>query len=108
MPSWLITDRTYRDRYLFAGRAPRTPLPRRWFDAGVAHRADTVAGLAASIGVPPEELGLVLAAGTAIRLVSAPLAGRIGDVLGALRLVLVTCTAAAAAPIVPTVPVVCQ
>ncbi|GGN17976.1 3-oxosteroid 1-dehydrogenase [Actinoplanes campanulatus] len=56
LPSWLITDRTYRDRYLFAGRAPRTPLPRRWFDAGVAHRADTVEGLAASIGVPPEEL----------------------------------------------------
>ena len=48
-------------------------------------------------GVPPEQLGLVLAAGTAIRLLSAPLAGRIGDVLGALRLVLVSCIAAAAA-----------
>ena len=48
-------------------------------------------------GVPPERLGLVLAAGTAIRLVSAPLAGRIGDVLGALRLVLVACVALAAA-----------
>ena len=44
-------------------------------------------------GVPPEQLGLVLAAGTAIRLASAPLAGRIGDRLGALRLVLVTCIA---------------
>ncbi|HEU4351104.1 MAG TPA: MFS transporter [Burkholderiales bacterium] len=48
-------------------------------------------------GVPPEQLGLVLAAGTAIRLLSAPLAGRIGDVLGALRLVLVACIALAAA-----------
>jgi PPP family 3-phenylpropionic acid transporter len=48
-------------------------------------------------GVPPEQLGLVLAAGTAIRLASAPLAGRIGDVFGALRLVLVTCIALAAA-----------
>ena len=47
--------------------------------------------------VPPEQLGLVLAAGTAIRLASAPLAGRIGDVLAALRLVLVTCIALAAA-----------
>jgi PPP family 3-phenylpropionic acid transporter len=47
-------------------------------------------------GVAPEQLGLVLAAGTAIRLASAPLAGRIGDLLGALRLVLVTCTALAA------------
>ena len=48
-------------------------------------------------GVPPEQLGLVLAAGTAIRLASAPLAGRIGDRLGALRLVLVTCIALAGA-----------
>lgn len=48
-------------------------------------------------GVPPEQLGLVLAAGTAIRLASAPLAGRIGDVFAALRLVLVTCIALAAA-----------
>ena len=55
-------------------------------------------------GVPPEQLGLVLAAGTAIRLLSAPLAGRVGDVLGALRLVLVTCTAAAAAVTLGYVP----
>ncbi|SDT52436.1 FAD-dependent oxidoreductase [Actinoplanes derwentensis] len=55
-PTWLIFDRTYRDRYLFAGRAPRTPLPRRWFDAGVAHRADTLVELAGKTGLPPEEL----------------------------------------------------
>jgi MFS transporter, PPP family, 3-phenylpropionic acid transporter len=48
-------------------------------------------------GVPPEQLGLVLAAGTAIRLIAAPLAGRIGDLLQALRMVLVVCTALAAA-----------
>ncbi|WP_203799457.1 FAD-dependent oxidoreductase [Actinoplanes couchii] len=56
LPTWLVVDRTYRDRYLFAGRAPRTPLPRRWFDAGVAHRADTLDDLAARIGVPAEAL----------------------------------------------------
>lgn len=48
-------------------------------------------------GVPPEQLGLVLAAGTAIRLIAAPLAGRIGDLLQALRVVLVVSTALAAA-----------
>jgi len=48
-------------------------------------------------GVRAEELGLVLAAGTAVRLLAAPLAGRIGDRLQALRAVLVLCTAAAAA-----------
>ncbi|KHD76497.1 3-ketosteroid-delta-1-dehydrogenase [Actinoplanes utahensis] len=52
LPAWLITDRTYRDRYLFAGHPPRAPLPRRWFDAGVAHRAGSLDGLAQRIGVP--------------------------------------------------------
>ncbi|BBH67432.1 3-ketosteroid-delta-1-dehydrogenase [Actinoplanes sp. OR16] len=56
LPSWLITDQTYRDRYVFAGRAPRAQLPRRWFDAGIAHRAHTVADLAAGIDVPPADL----------------------------------------------------
>jgi MFS transporter, PPP family, 3-phenylpropionic acid transporter len=47
-------------------------------------------------GLSPEELGLALAAGTAIRLVSAPLAGRIADLLQGLRVMLVVCIAAAA------------
>ncbi|WP_433833874.1 3-oxosteroid 1-dehydrogenase [Actinoplanes sp. CA-015351] len=56
LPSWLVTDQSYRDRYVFAGRAPRTQLPRRWFDAGIAYRADTLEDLAVAIGVPPEAL----------------------------------------------------
>jgi PPP family 3-phenylpropionic acid transporter len=47
-------------------------------------------------GLPPEQLGLVLGAGTAVRLLTAPLAGRIGDLIQALRLVLVVCTGLAA------------
>jgi len=46
-------------------------------------------------GLTPQELGLVLAAGTAMRLVSAPLAGRIADRVGALRTVLAVCAALA-------------
>src|ERR687888_592920 len=42
-----------------------------------------------SRGIAPEELGLVLGTGTAVRLVSAPLAGRLGDLFEALRTVLV-------------------
>ena len=49
-----------------------------------------------SRGIAPAELGLVLGTGTAVRLVSAPLAGRIGDLLEALRTVLVLCIALAA------------
>jgi PPP family 3-phenylpropionic acid transporter len=48
-------------------------------------------------GLAPEQLGLVLAAGTAIRLVSAPLAGRLADLFQALRAVLVASIALAAA-----------
>jgi MFS transporter, PPP family, 3-phenylpropionic acid transporter len=47
-------------------------------------------------GLPPEQLGLVLGTGTAVRLLTAPLAGRIGDLIQALRAVLVVCTALAA------------
>ena len=47
-------------------------------------------------GLAPEQLGLVLASGTAVRLLSSPLAGRIGDLTQALRIVLVVCTALAA------------
>jgi MFS transporter, PPP family, 3-phenylpropionic acid transporter len=42
-----------------------------------------------SRGLEPEHLGFVLGAGTAVRLLTSPLAGRIGDLLRALRLVLV-------------------
>jgi PPP family 3-phenylpropionic acid transporter len=48
-------------------------------------------------GLPPEQLGLVLSAGTAVRLLTSPVAGRIGDLIQALRLVLAVCTALAAA-----------
>jgi PPP family 3-phenylpropionic acid transporter len=47
-------------------------------------------------GLSPEQLGLVLGAGTAVRLLTAPLAGRIGDLIQALRTVLVMCAALAA------------
>ncbi len=47
-------------------------------------------------GLPPEQLGLVLGTGTAVRLLTAPLAGRIGDLIQALRVVLIVCAALAA------------
>jgi PPP family 3-phenylpropionic acid transporter len=47
-------------------------------------------------GLSPEELGLALALGTGIRLVSAPMAGRIADLLQGLRVMLVVSIAAAA------------
>ncbi len=51
--------------------------------------------LLASRGLSPAELGLVLGCATTIRLVASPLAGRVGDALGSLRVVLVACLALA-------------
>lgn len=48
-------------------------------------------------GLGPGELGLLLAASTAVRLLSSPLAGRIGDLVRGLRRVLVVCIALACA-----------
>src|SRR5262245_39799309 len=47
-------------------------------------------------GVPAVQLGLVLSAGTAIRLLTAPLDGRLGDMLQGLRVVPVVCLVLAA------------
>ncbi len=56
IPCWLVADQRYRNRYTFAGLGPRQPFPRRWYDAGVVQRADTVEGLAEQIGVPADGL----------------------------------------------------
>jgi 3-oxosteroid 1-dehydrogenase len=57
IPAWLIIDQRYRSTYVFAGRGPRQPLPRRWYAAGAVHRAPTIADLAERIGVDPAGLG---------------------------------------------------
>jgi PPP family 3-phenylpropionic acid transporter len=55
-------------------------------------------------GVPAAQLGLVLSAGTAIRLLTAPLAGRLGDLIHGLRVVLVVCLVLAAGVTLGYVP----
>jgi 3-oxosteroid 1-dehydrogenase len=57
VPSWLIADQRYRNRYLFAGLPPRQPFPGRWYKHGTVKKAESLEKLAAEIGVPPESLG---------------------------------------------------
>ena len=47
-------------------------------------------------GLTPADLGTVLAAGSALKLLAGPLGGRVADWLGDPRLVLICCTSAAA------------
>jgi len=56
VPSQMIFDQTYRNRYLFAGIAGRQPFPGRWYKDGVVKRAETLVELAVKIGVPADSL----------------------------------------------------
>jgi len=54
---WLVFDQRYRNRYIMAGAVfPRQPLPKAWFEAGLAHRAEDPSALAQAIGVPRDAL----------------------------------------------------
>ena len=75
-------------------RVPRDVLPRFLLLYGTLYGSFGLASpflpaFLAARGVGPEALGLLLGAGTAVRLLSAPLAGRLADVFGAFRLELV-------------------
>ncbi len=56
VPSWMIIDQRYRNRYLFAGLGPRQPFPGRWYKHGAVRKAATIEALAAEIDVPPHAL----------------------------------------------------
>jgi 3-oxosteroid 1-dehydrogenase len=56
VPSWLVCDQRYRNRYLFAGLGPRQPFPGRWLKAGVVVKAGSMEELADRIEVPADAL----------------------------------------------------
>lgn len=56
IPSWLVVDQNYRNRYLFKDIAPTLPFPDEWYAAGAVHKAWTIGDLATKIGVPSANL----------------------------------------------------
>ncbi|HLM65206.1 MAG TPA: FAD-dependent oxidoreductase [Acidimicrobiales bacterium] len=56
IPSHLIIDQRYRNRYPFVQAPPRAPLPRWMTKYGIVTTADSLDELAGKIGVPPEGL----------------------------------------------------
>jgi 3-oxosteroid 1-dehydrogenase len=56
VPAWFVMDAKARARYPFAQVVPGVPFSKRYYEAGTIHRADTLAELAESIGVPAEGL----------------------------------------------------
>ena len=52
LPVWMVFDQRYRNRYVFGGGIfPRQPLPKSWYDAGVAVKASTLDDLAKQVGL---------------------------------------------------------
>ncbi|MGH3893270.1 MAG: 3-oxosteroid 1-dehydrogenase [Rhodococcus qingshengii] len=56
IPTWMILDQRYRNRYTFAGITPRSPFPGRWLKAGIVVKAGTIAELAEKTGLPVASL----------------------------------------------------
>jgi succinate dehydrogenase/fumarate reductase flavoprotein subunit len=53
---WIVFDQQYRNSYVFGAELfPRMRLPQAWYDAGIAVRSDSLAGLGAQMGVPVAE-----------------------------------------------------
>ncbi|AWN48679.1 MFS transporter [Methylobacterium terrae] len=75
------------------GALPRFLLVYAALYAGYGLTTPFLPALLAERGLSPEEVGLVLAAGTGIRLAAGPLAGRVADRLAAGRGVLAGCAA---------------
>lgn len=53
---WFVMDHKARRRYQFGAILPGKAFPPSWYDSGLAHRADSIAELALSIGVPEANL----------------------------------------------------
>lgn len=56
VPSWMVIDQRYRNRYVFAGLGPRQPFPGRWYKHGTIVKAESIEELAEKIGVPTANL----------------------------------------------------
>ncbi|PZQ46453.1 MAG: 3-ketosteroid-delta-1-dehydrogenase [Rhodovulum sulfidophilum] len=60
-PMWIVFDQAYRDSYLFAIEiAAGKPLPRAWYDAGIAFKAESAAELARAAGLPEDRFAAAL------------------------------------------------
>jgi 3-oxosteroid 1-dehydrogenase len=61
MPTWLIFDQRYRNRYVLRDLLPLQALPKAWYDSGAVVRDTTLDGLGAKIGLPAGALKATVA-----------------------------------------------
>lgn len=60
VPAWFIMDTKAKNRYPFAQVLPNMPFPQGFYDSGVVHKADTLAELAAKVGIPADKLAATI------------------------------------------------
>lgn len=56
VPAYFVMDQRFKDRYVFEAVMPRQPFPSAYVESGYVTKADTLAALAADVGVPPDAL----------------------------------------------------
>ncbi|WP_280415717.1 3-oxosteroid 1-dehydrogenase [Nocardia carnea] len=56
IPTWLVFDQRYRNRYMFASLQPGLKFPSRWMENDLIVKAATLQELAEKIGVPADKL----------------------------------------------------
>jgi 3-oxosteroid 1-dehydrogenase len=56
IPSWLLVDSQYMEKYMLAGTMPGAKKPKSWTESGFLRSGDTIAALAASCGIDADRL----------------------------------------------------
>nr|WP_040745117.1 3-oxosteroid 1-dehydrogenase [Nocardia transvalensis] len=56
IPTWLVFDQRYRNRYIFASLQPGQRIPSRWMENDNIVKADSLEELAKKIGIPADNL----------------------------------------------------
>ena len=51
VPSWAVFDSQYMQKYMLAGTMPGSKKPQSWYDEGYLKKADSIAALAAVLGI---------------------------------------------------------
>ncbi|KAG0028415.1 hypothetical protein BGZ81_004758 [Podila clonocystis] len=61
IPTWMIFDQNYRNRYTFKDIPCRFPFPKLWYESGVVKKAKTLQELAQQINIPEDSLQATVA-----------------------------------------------
>jgi 3-oxosteroid 1-dehydrogenase len=60
VPSWMIFDSQYMQKYMLLGTMPGSKKPQAWYDQGFLHQASSIEDLAKSLRLDPERLRATL------------------------------------------------